>query len=110
MFPARKKGSSYIQSVPLFDLKDSTKLTPDQLIHLVVVNETPLFPSNADFNHISSSLGKVQVLASYVATGGGGLVNAIGARLQVNKMVLQKNLREIFPVGKAPKNPPQIAH
>ena len=70
MFPAGEKGSSYIQSVPLFDLKDSTKLTLDELVHLVV-NETLLFLSGADFNHISSSLGKVQVLASYMATGGG---------------------------------------
>jgi hypothetical protein len=49
VFPAGKKGSSYIQSVPLFDLKDSTKLTLDEPVHLVV-NETPLFLSNADFS------------------------------------------------------------
>lgn len=65
-----------MQSVPLLGLKDYTELTPDELVHLVV-NETPLFPSNADFNHISSSLGKRQVLASYVATKGWELANPI---------------------------------
>jgi len=49
-------------------------------------------------------------LASYMATGGGELVNPIGVRLQVNKMVVQKNLREIIAVCKTPKNPLQIPH
>ncbi|HXX34623.1 MAG TPA: hypothetical protein VEM15_09125 [Thermodesulfobacteriota bacterium] len=49
-------------------------------------------------------------MASYMATGGGELVNPIGVRLQVNKMVVQKNLREIIAVCKTPKNPLQIPH
>ena len=36
-------------------------------------------------------------------------IREIGVRLQVDKMVVQKNLREIFPVCKTPKNPRQIS-
>jgi DNA invertase Pin-like site-specific DNA recombinase len=41
--------------------------------------------------------------------GQGLSIREIGARLQVDKMVVQKNLREIFPVCKTLKNPRQIS-
>jgi hypothetical protein len=76
VFPAGKKGSSYIQSVPLFDLKDSTKLTLDELVHLVV-NETPLFPSGADFNQISSVWAKCGYWQAIGPLGSEELANSI---------------------------------
>jgi DNA invertase Pin-like site-specific DNA recombinase len=41
--------------------------------------------------------------------GQGLSIREIGARLQVDKMVVQKNLRKIVPVCKTLKNPAQIS-
>jgi hypothetical protein len=61
--------------------------------------QTPLFPSNADFNQMNDifSLVKVQEVASYLGIGGGELLNPIACVTENNESPFLQTMHDLTP-------------